>query len=109
MSDTQSSGKDLGKIITNERARHAIYSTYVIACVVSTAVQVGLAAVEIPQPPPFAAGMAVLGYLAIPVGGLALANTAAPPRRSRTKRRRRAVRADAAASDTSRSIPVTGR
>jgi predicted PurR-regulated permease PerM len=113
MSDTHPSGpdfgRDLGNIITNARVRRAIYGTYVITCVVSTAFQVGLAAVQIPQPAPLAAGMAVLAYLAIPVGGLALANTAPTAAAHRPKRRRaRAVR-PASARDTSRSIPVTGR
>lgn len=76
MSDPQIPGpNDLGKVITNSRARKMIYGTYIVALVGAGGTQVAYAALEQGQPSWLIATVAVLGYLGIPVGGLALANT----------------------------------
>jgi len=66
---------DLGVIIGNSTARKTIYGLYVLALLTVGAIQVALAAVQIPQPSWLVAALAVLAYLGIPVGGLAAANT----------------------------------
>lgn len=65
----------LGNIISSARVRQLIYGLYVIAIIVTGAIQVGFAAVSIAQPDWLTASLAILAYLGIPVGGLALANT----------------------------------
>ncbi|WP_438353272.1 hypothetical protein [Microbacterium sp. CJ88] len=113
MSNTQVPGRDLGNVIRNNRARRAIYGTYVISCIVTTSIQVGLASVHISQPDALSATIAVLAYLAIPVGGLALVNTARPASRTaaprRAPRRRKSLSAKPATTDPAHSISVTGR
>lgn len=69
-----SSPPNLGVIIANTRARKIVYGSYVIALVLAGASQVGYAAVQITQPDWLTAALAILTYLGIPVGGLALAN-----------------------------------
>jgi len=65
---------NLGVVITNAAARKAIYGTYVAALVAVGATQVGFAAVQAGQPAWLVATVAVIGYLGIPIGGLALVN-----------------------------------
>lgn len=69
---------NLGNIITNPLIRKTIYGVYVILIVIAGALQVAYASVESfgGQPDWLTAGLAVLAYLGVPVGGLALANTA---------------------------------
>jgi hypothetical protein len=66
---------DLGKIITSATARKVIYSTYVILLVIVGAIQVAFAAVSSSQPAWLIGALAVMAYLGVPVGGLAIANT----------------------------------
>jgi len=68
---------NLGVVITNARARRVIYGAYVIALVVAGAAQAWFAALQLAQPSALVGALAVLAYLGIPIGGLALANTSA--------------------------------
>lgn len=65
----------LGVIVKNAKARAFIYGGYVIAIIAAGAVQVGYASLEISQPDWLTASLAVLAYLGVPVGTLAVANT----------------------------------
>ena len=69
----------LGSVISNPAVRKAIYSVYVIALVVVGALQVAFATLEGPAPQWLTITLAVLAYLGVPVGGLALANTSNVP------------------------------
>ena len=67
---------NLGSVITNALVRKIIYGLYVVAGVFFGAASVGFAAFGTGIIPEWVTvGLAVLGYLSIPVGGLALANT----------------------------------
>jgi hypothetical protein len=70
---------NLGVVITNARARRVIYGAYVIALVIAGAAQAWFAALQLAQPSALVGALAVLAYLGIPVGALALANTGTPP------------------------------
>lgn len=65
----------LGVIVKNAKARAYIYGAYVIAIIVAGAAQVGFVSLEISQPDWLTASLAVLAYLGVPVGTLAVANT----------------------------------
>ena len=65
----------LGVIVKNAKARAAIYGTYVVAIIAAGATQVAYAALEQGQPDWLVASLAVLAYLGVPVGTLAVANT----------------------------------
>lgn len=75
------SAPNIGTIITSTTARKIIYGTYIILLVIAGAIQVAYVAIALGQPTWLVAALAVLTYLGIPVGGLALANspTAGPP------------------------------
>jgi hypothetical protein len=66
---------DLSRVVTNATARKAIYGVYVLALIAVGATSVGFAAIGGELPEPIVVTNAVLGYLGIPVGALALANT----------------------------------
>lgn len=70
-----SSTPNLASVIGSPAVRKIIYTTYVVAVVAVGATQVAYAAVEASQPDWLTQALAVLGYLGVPVGGLALANT----------------------------------
>ena len=65
----------LGSIIASETVRKIIYGIWVVALLTIGAVQAALATTQAPQPTWLSAALNVVGYLGIPVGGLALANT----------------------------------
>ena len=65
----------LGAIISNLSVRRFIYSTYVLALLVVGATQVALTSLGVTNPDWLVATLAVLGYLGVPVAGLAVANT----------------------------------
>ena len=69
---------DLGNVVTSPTARRVIYSVYTIAVLVIGAIQIAFAAVGQGQPNWLIATLAIVGYLGVPVGGLALVNTAKP-------------------------------
>lgn len=75
---------DLGVIVKNAKVRAGIYGTYVVALIVAGGAQVAFAALEFGQPDILVAGLAVLAYLGIPVGTLAVANTGTTERYART-------------------------
>ena len=66
---------ELGVIVKDARARSFIYGAYVIAIIAAGAAQVAFASLEIAQPDFLVAAVAVLAYLGVPVGTLAVANT----------------------------------
>ena len=65
----------LGVIVKNARARAVIYGAYVVAIIAAGAAQVGYSSLELAQPDWLVASLAVLAYLGVPVGTLAVANT----------------------------------
>jgi hypothetical protein len=65
----------LGVIVKNAKARAYIYGGYVVAIIVAGAAQVGYASLELAQPDFLTASLAILTYLGVPVGTLAVANT----------------------------------
>ncbi len=67
---------NLGSVITSPTVRKIIYGVYIVALVIVGAAQVGFAAVEAGQPEWLTIALAVLAYLGVPIGGLAIANTA---------------------------------
>ncbi|WP_203579385.1 hypothetical protein [Microbacterium hibisci] len=69
------SSPGLGAIISNLAVRRFIYSTYVLALLVVGAAQVALTSLGMTNPDWLVATLAVLGYLGVPVAGLAVANT----------------------------------
>ena len=69
---------NLGSVISDATIRKVIYSAYVIALVLVGAAQVAYAAVSVATPSWLTIALAVLAYLGVPVGGLALANTGTP-------------------------------
>jgi len=75
MSNPIPNASQLGVIVKNARARAVIYGTYVVALIAAGATQVGFASLEVTQPDWLVASLAVLAYLGIPVGTLAVANT----------------------------------
>jgi len=75
MSNPIPNATQLGVIVKNARARAVIYGTYVVALIAAGATQVGFASLEVTQPDWLVASLAVLAYLGIPVGTLAVANT----------------------------------
>lgn len=66
---------NLGVIVKNAKARAFIYGGYVVAIIAAGATQVGFASIEVAQPEWLTASLAVLAYLGVPVGTLAVANT----------------------------------
>ena len=65
---------NLNAVITSPVARKLIYTIYVIAGVIIGATQVAFAATASGQPDWLTVALAVLAYLSIPIGGLALVN-----------------------------------
>ena len=76
---TRNAPPNLGVVISNPTARKSVYGGYAAAMTVFGAAQVGFAAVAAAQPDWLTVSLAVLAYLGIPVGGLALANTGSTP------------------------------
>ncbi|MDW4574439.1 hypothetical protein R8Z57_16800 [Microbacterium sp. M3] len=73
--DDSTPANSLGAIISNLAVRRFIYSTYVLALLVVGATQVALTSLNLTNPDWLVATLAVLGYLGVPVAGLAVANT----------------------------------
>lgn len=70
---------NLGIVITSPNVRKVIYGTYIILLVIAGAAQVAYSAIQLGQPAWLVASLAVLAYLGIPVGGLALVNSPSKP------------------------------
>ena len=67
---------NLGNVITSTVARKVIYGAYVVAGVFFGATSAGFSALSAGVIPEWVTvGLAVLGWLSIPIGGLALVNT----------------------------------
>lgn len=75
MATNENTGENLGAVITDPMVRRMIYSGYVVLLIVAGAAQAGFAALHQTTPGWLAVVLAVLGYLGVPVGGLAVANT----------------------------------
>jgi len=73
MSDT--SNTNLGNVISNNKARKIIYGTYTVAAVAVGGVGAYFLGTGHAIPEAVVGAQAVIAYLGIPVGGLALANT----------------------------------
>lgn len=73
---TAPTSSDLGRVVTSATTRRAIYGTYVVLLVIAGAVTIAFATLGgLPQ---WVGVMnAVLGYLGIPVAGLAAVNVTA--------------------------------
>jgi hypothetical protein len=79
MATNENTGENLGAVITDPMVRRMIYSAYVVLLIVAGAAQAGFAALHQTTPGWLAVVLAVLGYLGVPVGGLAVANTKTKP------------------------------
>lgn len=66
---------NIGAIITNPIARKVIYGAYGIVAVAASAYQVFDAATKTADPTWLGGALAVIVFLAVPIGGLAAANT----------------------------------
>lgn len=75
MSTSVPNASQLGVIVKNAKVRAGIYSAYVVAIIAAGATQVAFASLELGQPDFLVASLAVLAYLGVPVGTLAVANT----------------------------------
>ena len=73
--DESTPSQSLGAVISNLAVRRFIYSTYVLALLVVGATQVAITSLGMTNPDWLVATLAVLGYLGVPVAGLAVANT----------------------------------
>lgn len=65
----------LGNVVTSPVARRVIYGTYAAAGVIVGGIAAYFLGTGVGLPEPLVGAQAVIAYLAIPVGGLALANT----------------------------------
>jgi hypothetical protein len=66
---------NLGNVVSNAVARRVIYGLYVVAAVVVGGIAAYFLGTGHPLPEGIVGAQAVIAYLGIPVGGLALANT----------------------------------
>lgn len=75
MSTPTPSTPNLGNVVENSTARKVIYGAYTVAAIVIGGVAAYFLGIQSPIPQEVIGAQAVIAYLAIPVGGLALANT----------------------------------
>lgn len=75
MSTPTPSTPNLGNVVENTTARKVIYGAYTVAAIVIGGVAAYFLGIQSPIPQEVIGAQAVIAYLAIPVGGLALANT----------------------------------
>lgn len=75
MSTPTPSTPNLGNVVESPTARKVIYGVYAVAAVVVGGIAAYFLGVQDPIPEQVIGAQAVIAYLAIPVGGLALANT----------------------------------
>ena len=69
------SAANIGAVIKSPTARKRIYGTYAVFAIAVGAVAAGFLPLADELPPWLQAAQAVVAYLAIPIGGLAAANT----------------------------------
>jgi hypothetical protein len=72
---TTNTTPDLGNVISSGKARKIIYGCYAGAAVVVGGVAAYFLGTGAPEPTAVLGALAVVAYLGIPIGGLALANT----------------------------------
>lgn len=75
MSIPTPSTPNIGNVVENPTARKVIYGAYAVAAIVVGGIAAYFLGVQDPIPEQVIGAQAVIAYLAIPVGGLALANT----------------------------------
>lgn len=75
---TNTTPPNVGTFISNALARKIIYGTYAAAALIVGAVAVYFASIGLPVPDAVVGAQNVIAYLAIPIGGLALANVPSP-------------------------------
>lgn len=75
MSNPTPSTPNLGNVVENPTARKVIYGAYAVSAVVVGGIAAYFLGIQTPIPEQVIGAQAVIAYLAIPVGGLALANT----------------------------------
>ena len=75
MSTPTPSTPNLGNVVENSTARKVIYGAYTVAAIVIGGVAAYFLGIQSPIPQEVIGAQAVIAYLAIPIGGLALANT----------------------------------
>ena len=73
---------DIGSVISSETARRIIYSVYVVVAFVIACIQVGYSAAQVANPIWLTVALAVVAYAALPIGGLAVANTSSQKRQA---------------------------
>lgn len=66
---------NIGNVISNPTARRVVYGAYAVAAVIVGGTAAYFLGVQTPIPEPVIGAQAVIAYLGIPIGGLALANT----------------------------------
>lgn len=66
---------DLGSIVPSASIRKWIYGAYAVLMLITGATQAGYASLELENPAWLTVAIAVLGFLGVAVGGLAIANT----------------------------------
>ncbi|MGV8912252.1 MAG: hypothetical protein ACOH14_06490 [Rhodoglobus sp.] len=68
---------DLGAVVTNAKVRKIIYGVYAVGALAVGGAAAYFLGVELPIPEQVSGAQAVVAYLAIPIGALALMNTPA--------------------------------
>lgn len=71
----QTTAPDLGVVITSPNVRKVVYAAYAAGAVVVGAAAAYFLGIHHPIPEPVVGAQAVVAYLGIPIGGLALVNT----------------------------------
>ena len=66
---------DLGAVITSSKVRKIVYGTYAVGALIVGGAVAYFLGVDLPIPEQVSGAQAVVAYLAIPIGALALANT----------------------------------
>lgn len=72
---TPTTPPNLGNVVESPTARKVIYGSYAVAAVAVGGIAAYFLGIQNPIPQEVIGAQAVIAYLAIPVGGLALANT----------------------------------
>ena len=76
---TSASPPNLGAFVTSPRARKIIYGAYVVAAIAVGGTAAYFLGIAQPLPEQVVGAQAVIAYLGIPIGALALANAPQSP------------------------------
>ncbi len=66
---------NIGVVISNPTARKVVYGAYAVGALVVGGIAAYFLGIQHPIPEPVIGAQAVIAYLGIPIGGLALVNT----------------------------------